>query len=144
MSTAPTDTDCGQPEKNGHNSFVFGERLEDRVTIIEQSSLIHKKVIDEPLKQKVVESNEKEGPRKRPFEVLTGEEDESNVLQIHGKLYQWETSEAVWREKGNGSLKLLDRMKDGKLCSRLGKNLVIWLDPLLLTLITYVHTLNCH
>ena len=144
-----TDNGKQQVITNGHkaSSFVFGERLEDRVTITEQSSSANPtKVVDLSSKpknvspgQEVKTDNQESGSKKRPFEVLTGEEgefvnssnfkllltvfctDESNVLQIHCKLYQWETSDAVWREKGNGSLKLNDRIKDGKLCSRLGK-----------------------
>lgn len=49
------------------------------------------------------------------------------MLQIHCKLYQWEADEQVWREKGNGSLKLNDKMRDGKLGSRLGNYInAIW------------------
>ncbi|KAH9412722.1 Ran-binding protein 3 [Dermatophagoides pteronyssinus] len=56
---------------------------------------------------------------KRKYEVITGEEDEQNVLSIHGRLYAWDTDKATWVEKGRGPLHLNDVMKDEKLCSRL-------------------------
>lgn len=51
---------------------------------------------------------------KRKYEAITGEEDESNVLQIHCRLYHWEADETgasshSWREKGRGFLKLNDK-----------------------------------
>ncbi|KAI2806144.1 hypothetical protein RDWZM_009288 [Blomia tropicalis] len=56
---------------------------------------------------------------KRKYEVITGEEDEHNVLSIHGKLYAWDAEKTLWLEKGRGYLRLNDVMKDEKLCSRL-------------------------
>ena len=57
---------------------------------------------------------------KRKYEAITGEEDESNVLQIHCKLYQWEKESTSWKEKGKGFLKLNDKKLEDKLSSRLG------------------------
>ena len=62
--------------------------------------------------------------QKRKFEatIVTGEEDESNVLQIHCKLYHWETDDSVWKEKGKGFLKLNDKKsRDDRLSSRLSE-----------------------
>ena len=55
---------------------------------------------------------------------MTGEEDETNVLQMHCKLYQWDAEEAVWKEKGKGFLKLNDKKikENDKLSSRLGQS----------------------
>ena len=82
-----TDNGKQQVITNGHkaSSFVFGERLEDRVTITEQSSSANPtKVVDVPSKPKNVSpgnggqegksDNQESGSKKRPFEVLTGEE----------------------------------------------------------------------
>lgn len=60
-----------------------------------------------------------DGVFKRKYEVITGEEDEQNVLSIHGKLYAWDTDSANWTEKGRGFLRLNDVRKNDKLCSRL-------------------------
>lgn len=88
QSPIPTELrdslDNGQSIANGHKgAFVFGERLEDRVTISEQPPPHPNKLLDDPSKPKIVnpgdgvgtkeEPNDKEA-RKRPFEVLTGEE----------------------------------------------------------------------
>ncbi|KAF7488186.1 hypothetical protein SSS_03760 [Sarcoptes scabiei] len=56
---------------------------------------------------------------KRKYEVITGEEDEENVLTIYGKLYAWDTDKTSWVEKGRGHLRLNDIIKNDKLCSRL-------------------------
>lgn len=75
--------DKNQQVTNGHQStFVFGERLEDRVTITEQTSPNPKKAVEDQPKIVIPDKDaegaddhhEKEGQRKRPFEVLTGEE----------------------------------------------------------------------
>lgn len=62
--------------------------------------------------------------QKRKYEatIVTGEEDESNVLQIHCKLYHWETDDSVWKEKGKGFLKLNDKKsREDRLSSRLSQ-----------------------
>lgn len=46
--------------------------------------------------------------------------DEQNVLQMHCKLYGWELATSQWKERGGGNLRLNDKLKDDKLCSRLG------------------------
>lgn len=60
-----------------------------------------------------------DGVFKRKYEVITGEEDEQNVLSIHGKLYAWDTEKTSWIEKGRGHLRLNDVIKNDRLCSRL-------------------------
>lgn len=62
---------------------------------------------------------EKENSQKRKFdqvEVITGEENESNVLQMNCKLYAWVNSS--WQERGRGILRLND-WDAGKIQSRL-------------------------
>ncbi|KAI1282162.1 Ran-binding protein 3 [Halotydeus destructor] len=107
--------------------FVFGQNLQERAilpVIAEADSntdgeakvsetASEAKDKDEP------EETSQNGTKKRAYEAITGEEDESNVLQVHCKLYSWEAETALWKEKGKGFLKLNDRMKDDKLCSRL-------------------------
>jgi len=63
--------------------------------------------------------------QKRKYEatIVTGEEDESTVMQLHCKLYQWETEESVWKEKGKGFLKLNDKKsREDRLSSRLSQS----------------------
>ncbi|NXC99555.1 RANB3 protein, partial [Certhia familiaris] len=56
-------------------------------------------------------------------EVITGEEAESNVLQIQCKLFVFDKSSQSWVERGRGLLRLNDMAStdDGTLQSRLGK-----------------------
>ncbi|XP_049783687.1 ran-binding protein 3 [Schistocerca cancellata] len=49
---------------------------------------------------------------KRKYEevaVVTGEEDEANVVQMNCKLYAFEKSKGTWVERGRGTLRLNDR-----------------------------------
>ncbi|XP_023220768.1 ran-binding protein 3-like isoform X3 [Centruroides sculpturatus] len=58
---------------------------------------------------------------KRKFDevtVITGEEDESNVLQINCKLFAFNKLASTWQERGRGILRLNDREVDGTLHSR--------------------------
>lgn len=51
--------------------------------------------------------------------VVTGEENESNVLQINAKLFTFDKTAGSWQERGRGNLRLNDREVDGVLQSRL-------------------------
>lgn len=102
--------------------FVFGSNLEERVILPTTDN----KSEDLPVEQKLTQKNDTAKsdnsciiPEKRKYEAITGEEGESNVLQIFCKLYSWESSSISWKERGKGFLRLNDKMKDDKLCSRL-------------------------
>ncbi|KAK7074337.1 Ran-binding protein 3, partial [Halocaridina rubra] len=63
---------------------------------------------------------EKENSQKRKFdqvEVITGEESESNVLQMNCKLYAWVSGS--WQERGRGILRLNDWDAGKEIHSRL-------------------------
>lgn len=51
--------------------------------------------------------------------VVTGEENESNVLQINCKLFTFDKGTASWHERGRGNLRLNDQEVDGALQSRM-------------------------
>ncbi|EEC12453.1 ran-binding protein (RanBP), putative [Ixodes scapularis] len=51
--------------------------------------------------------------------VVTGEENESNVLQINCKLFTFDKVTGSWQERGRGNLRLNDQEVDGVLQSRL-------------------------
>ncbi|XP_071548016.1 uncharacterized protein [Panulirus ornatus] len=66
------------------------------------------------------ELTEKEKSQKRKFdqvEVITGEENESNVLQMNCKLYAWVSG--TWQERGRGILRLNDWDAGQEIHSRL-------------------------
>lgn len=66
------------------------------------------------------ELSEREHANKRKFdevEVITGEEAESNVLQMNCKLYAW--NNGTYQERGRGLLRLNDWDAQGELHSRL-------------------------
>jgi len=60
---------------------------------------------------------------KRTYEevaIVTGEEDESNVLQMNCKLFTYDKGTLSWVEKGRGLLRLNDKeLEDGSIQSRL-------------------------
>jgi Ran-binding protein 3 len=146
-AAVPREQETGSDTGGG---FVFGQNLSDRVilpsapdsTDIEDSNVSTDKTVgkgdnhyNQPPNLVDLEaqglsvigssaacssSTSPTGASKRKFEAITGEEDESNVLQIHCKLFQWERDDSSWKEKGKGFLKLNDKKKEDKLCSRLG------------------------
>lgn len=50
--------------------------------------------------------------------------DESNILQIYCKLYLWDSSNSVWKERGKGLLRLNDKINNDQVSSRLGKHIL--------------------
>jgi len=126
----------GQSEGGG---FVFGQNLQERVVFsVKAGKSTDEEEKSSPLKESIVPSTStlsapdviapvlststspsSSSASKRKYEAITGEEDESNVLQIHCKLYHWEASEMSWKEKGKGFLKLNDKQSGDKLSSRL-------------------------
>ncbi|XP_022243712.1 ran-binding protein 3-like [Limulus polyphemus] len=124
-------------------NFVFGQNLHERVVTYEDpgsdsSSSISNQLTFQAFQKSSSEDDECSGKSvksltesakeyqakqiKRKYEevtVVTGEEEESNVLQITCKLFSFEKNNGTWVEKGRGMLRLNDREVDGVLQSRL-------------------------
>ncbi|XP_076353443.1 uncharacterized protein LOC143248696 isoform X2 [Tachypleus tridentatus] len=127
-------------------NFVFGQNLHERVVTYEDpgsdsSSSISNQLTFQAFQKSSSEDESKDECSgklvksltesakeyqakqiKRKYEevtVVTGEEEESNVLQINCKLFAFEKNNGTWVEKGRGILRLNDREVDGVLQSRL-------------------------
>nr|XP_044990848.1 ran-binding protein 3 isoform X6 [Jaculus jaculus] len=129
------------------NKFVFGQNMSERVLsppkLNETSSDANR---ENPTTEPVTESPSHEAPKKasniaeslaesaaaytkatawtcllEKVEVITGEEAESNVLQIQCKLFVFDKTSQSWVERGRGLLRLNDMAStdDGTLQSRL-------------------------
>uniref|UniRef100_A0A8C5K4F0 Ran-binding protein 3 n=1 Tax=Jaculus jaculus TaxID=51337 RepID=A0A8C5K4F0_JACJA len=124
------------------NKFVFGQNMSERVLsppkLNETSSDANR---ENPTTEPVTESPSHEAPKKESLaesaaaytkatawtcllekvEVITGEEAESNVLQIQCKLFVFDKTSQSWVERGRGLLRLNDMAStdDGTLQSRL-------------------------
>ncbi|XP_013783938.1 ran-binding protein 3-like [Limulus polyphemus] len=129
---------------SGPTNFVFGQNLHERVVTYEDPGSDSSSSISNQLNFQAFQKSSSEDERqectgktaksltesaeeyqarqvKRKYEevtVVTGEEGESNVLQINCKLFAFEKNSS-WVEKGRGMLRLNDREVDGTLQSRL-------------------------
>jgi len=66
-----------------------------------------KKTLSEAAKE-YTENHESNKRKYEEVEVVTGEEEESNVLQANGKLYLFDTEKRNWTERGRGQFRLND------------------------------------
>ncbi|GFY42657.1 ran-binding protein 3 [Trichonephila inaurata madagascariensis] len=134
-------------QSSNGGSFIFGQNLHERVVIsktheqpssptdshnltFEEAALkkeelekMERQNQEEKLKKSLTESaREYESKQvKRKFEevtVITGEEEELNVLQINCKLFAFDKVSMNWQERGRGLLRLNDKECKGTLHSR--------------------------
>lgn len=127
------------------SNFVFGQNLEDRViadskndepkpsTSLNSNGAVDMLFTNAANKAEVLQQQNKEGKSlsesareyeesraavKRKFEeveVITGEEGETNVLQVGCKLFSFDKASGSWQERGQGNLRLNDFVtKDGE------------------------------
>lgn len=105
------------------SGFVFGENLADRVV---QRSISEENVEDgnaspdsteqtnaeagKTLEESAREYQATHGKKTelQEVEIVTGEEDESNVLQVNGKLFVFDGDHQNWLERGRGIFRLND------------------------------------
>ncbi|CAL1580411.1 unnamed protein product [Knipowitschia caucasica] len=143
ISTPSSKNAANSPESG--TKFVFGQNMSDRVlsppkgeSAVEETTEIPEPPLSEPSSQEntpekannASESLEesaaaytKATAKKcvlEKVEVKTGEESESNVLQMQCKLYVFEKTAQTWIERGRGLLRLNDMAstEDGALQSR--------------------------
>lgn len=117
-----TDSESGQAKIH-----VFGKNLEERVKTEDDN----KDDNSSPLlfqfgnSQNTSESSQNiqdediETIKKRKFEAITGEEEETTVFQGDFKLFCWDLKTSNWIERGRGQLKLNDSAQDVTRKSRL-------------------------
>uniref|UniRef100_A0A8C4GQ49 Ran-binding protein 3-like n=1 Tax=Dicentrarchus labrax TaxID=13489 RepID=A0A8C4GQ49_DICLA len=98
-------------------SFVFGQNIKDRAKVGSVNS------VSESLEESAAAYTKATAKKciLEKVDVKTGEESESNVLQMQCKLYVFEKTAQSWIERGRGLLRLNDMAStdDGTLQSRL-------------------------
>ncbi|XP_020784811.1 ran-binding protein 3b isoform X1 [Boleophthalmus pectinirostris] len=131
---------------DGGAKFVFGQNMSDRVLSPPKGELAAEETKEAPEVSPSEPSSQENTPEKannasesleesaaaytkatakkcilEKVEVKTGEESESNVLQMQCKLYVFEKTAQTWIERGRGLLRLNDMAstEDGALQSRL-------------------------
>ncbi|KAJ8941233.1 hypothetical protein NQ318_015665 [Aromia moschata] len=132
-----------------NSSFIFGQNLQDRVIAVETkgepkassslnpnsyemsfSSAVNNEINIENLVKENEGKSLSESAReyeesranKRKYEeveIITGEEQENNILKISCKLFSFDKNSGSWQERGRGTLRLNDFEIDGHLGSRL-------------------------
>ncbi|XP_052775972.1 ran-binding protein 3-like [Mya arenaria] len=91
--------DDASEEKNGVSS-------PDSTNTVEQSNSDHNKTLEESAREYQLTHGRKTELQK--VEVVTGEENESNVIQTNGKLFVFDGDDQNWIERGTGLLRLND------------------------------------
>ncbi|XP_066602944.1 ran-binding protein 3 isoform X2 [Prorops nasuta] len=68
--------------------------------------------------QELEEANRASKRKYSQVTLLTGEEGETNVLQINCKLFAFDKATSSWQERGRGTLRLNDRDEESRLVGR--------------------------
>ncbi|EDO42533.1 predicted protein, partial [Nematostella vectensis] len=93
--------------------FVFGQNMSDRIKVggrkitylspdkrhltLAEAAQVYQETAPQPIKSQLAK-----------VAVVTGEEEERNVLQINCRLFLFEGETHTWKEKGRGTLRLND------------------------------------
>jgi len=108
-------SDRAVDNKNGEEEEAAKKVFSPSATSLLFSSAVSKSADDDGEKKTLSESaaeyTESHESNKRKYEVvdvLTGEEEESNVFQANGKLYLFDTEKRNWIERGRGLFRLND------------------------------------
>uniref|UniRef100_A0A8C7L4K7 Ran-binding protein 3-like n=1 Tax=Oncorhynchus kisutch TaxID=8019 RepID=A0A8C7L4K7_ONCKI len=123
--------DGASREKNdcsAESSFVFGQNIKDRAKVVISPLNNHFKLfkgnnVTESLEESAAAYTKATAKKciLEKVDVKTGEESESNVLQVQCKLFVFDKTAQTWIERGRGLLRLNDMAStdDGSLQSRL-------------------------
>lgn len=114
-------------ESGEEKIHVFGKNLEDRVKTEDDNEGNNSTPLlfqfgssqDTSETSQKIQDEDIETIKKRKFEAITGEEDETTVFQGDFKLFCWDIKTSNWIERGRGQLKLNDCVQDEKRRSRL-------------------------
>ncbi|XP_014231345.1 ran-binding protein 3 [Trichogramma pretiosum] len=101
--------------ENGSSELMFS----NAATVCKSTSNNDKP--DKTLSEAAQEMEEATRANKRKYDevaLLTGEEDEINVLQINCKLFAFDKATSSYQERGRGSLRLNDRDDESRLIGR--------------------------
>ncbi|ODM95338.1 Ran-binding protein 3 [Orchesella cincta] len=97
-------------ESNSNPNFVFGSNLSERVNIPEGG------VPAPGQKRKIPDEDEEESVKKPSVEEvplgITGEEHEVNAMQLHCRLFIFDSVNSSWIERGRGLLRLNDSKEE--------------------------------
>ncbi|XP_065559012.1 ran-binding protein 3-like isoform X2 [Artemia franciscana] len=145
--TAQSQVATSAATSNANPTFIFGQNLHERARVVEQGEKSEAPILETESSSSNGESHvgllfssapalvtpavtksltesaqEYEAARaaKRRYdevEVFTGEEDETNVLQVHCKLHVFD--KGLWAERGRGHLRLNDSVSDETTTSRI-------------------------
>ena len=154
-SAKSPDTVCGgggastlsatNSSSSSSGGFVFGQNLSDRVENVPKSEDVaagppadvgspsaDKDKVGKTLSEAAAEYCETSQAQKRKYEevkVVTGEEDERNVVQFHAKLHVYDKDKSGWVERGRGLLRLNDdETKSSRLVMRTAGSLRVILN----------------
>lgn len=107
-----------EDKSSGEEVHVFGRNLQDRIVYMSDDVAPSASFVA-PQSDAKSEDDDIESIRKRKFDAITGEENETTKFQGEFKLFIWDKTTSNWIEKGRGQLKLNDLLEDDKMSSRL-------------------------
>lgn len=102
---------------NGTSEMLFSSAIKNDVK--PDSSTKEKEI--KSLSESAREYEESRAVKRKyeEVEVITGEEDENNILKIFCKLFAFDKNTSSWQERGRGTLRLNDFQTDDHIGSRL-------------------------
>ncbi|XP_011164138.2 ran-binding protein 3-like isoform X2 [Solenopsis invicta] len=106
------ETNSNESNENGSSELLFSNAAANcRATVRPGLTLTQ-------AAQVLEEANRANKRKYNQVTLLTGEEGETNVLQINCKLFAFDKTSSSWQERGRGTLRLNDRDEESRLVGR--------------------------
>ncbi|KAH0814533.1 hypothetical protein GEV33_008257 [Tenebrio molitor] len=102
---------------NGTTEMLFSSAIKNEVKTDSNSTSKETKSLSESARE--YEESRANKRKYEEVEIITGEEEETNILNINCKLFAFDKASGSWQERGRGVLRLNDFDGDGHVQSRL-------------------------
>ncbi|XP_012523207.1 ran-binding protein 3-like [Monomorium pharaonis] len=106
------ETNSEESNENGSSELLFSNAAANCRTTVRPGLTLTQAA------QVLEEANRANKRKYNQVTLLTGEEGETNILQINCKLFAFDKTSSSWQERGRGTLRLNDRDEESRLVGR--------------------------
>lgn len=111
-SSEKEETKIEESNENGSSKLLFSNAAANCRTTVRPGLTLTQAA------QVLEEANRANKRKYSQVTLLTGEEGETNILQINCKLFAFDKTTSSWQERGRGTLRLNDRDEESRLVGR--------------------------
>ncbi|KAL6268122.1 hypothetical protein P5V15_001212 [Pogonomyrmex californicus] len=112
LNNSEKDKTSEESNENGSSELLFSNAASNCRTTVRPGLTLTQAA------QVLEEANRANKRKYNQVTLLTGEEGETNILQINCKLFAFDKTNSSWQERGRGTLRLNDRDEESRLVGR--------------------------